>query len=127
MNTAIKSNVYHLYQPDNENTKSRSMSKKDILLDKLRKCIALKHYSKATEQAYVGYVSKFIDWRMKHQQGHGAEAIAEYLTHLAVDKRVSASTQMLRSMRCCSFTSGFWGLSQARLTPPVQRNPSGCR
>lgn len=94
MNTATKSNIYPLHRPDNKITKSRQPSKKDILLDKLRKAIALKHYSKATARSYVGYVADFIDFRVKrHAQTQGAKAIEEYLTHLAVDKRVSASTQ----------------------------------
>lgn len=92
MNTAYKSNVYPIKQGDNGIAKSRS--KKDVLLDTLRKVIALKHYSKATERAYCGYVSEYIDFRQKRQsQEQGAKAIEEYLTHLAVDRHVAASTQ----------------------------------
>lgn len=92
MNTVYKSNVYPIKQDDNGITKTRS--KKDVLLDTLRKVIALKHYSKATERAYCGYVSDYIDFRKKRQsQEQGAKAIEEYLTHLAVDKHVAASTQ----------------------------------
>lgn len=92
MNTAYKSNVYPINRGDNGIVKSRS--KKDVLLDTLRKCIALKHYSKSTERAYVGYVSEYIDFRQNRQsQEHGAKAIEEYLTHLAVEKHVAASTQ----------------------------------
>lgn len=96
MNTAIKSNIYHLPPRNNEITKSGPVAtgKKAVLLDKLSKVIRLKHYSKATEQAYSGYVSDFIDFRAKRQlQSHGAQAIEEYLTYLAVEKRVAASTQ----------------------------------
>jgi integron integrase len=92
MNTALKSNLYLVKPLDNENTKSRS--KKDILLDKLSKTIQLKHYSKATDRMYCGYVSEFIDFQMKQSQPeHGAKAVEEYLTHLAVNKKVAASTQ----------------------------------
>lgn len=92
MNTAYKSNVYPIKKGDNGIVKSRS--KKDVLLDTLRKVIALKHYSKATERAYCGYVSEYIDFRLKRQsKEEGAKAIEEYLTHLAVDKKVAASTQ----------------------------------
>ena len=62
MNTAYKSNVYPIKPLDNGNTKSGS--KKDVLLDTLRKVIALKHYSKATERAYCGCVSEYIDFRL---------------------------------------------------------------
>lgn len=92
MNTAYKSNVYPIKPLDNEITKSRS--KKDILLDKLSKAIQLKHYSKATDRMYCNYVGEFIDFQMKQSHPeHGAKAVEEYLTHLAVNKKVAASTQ----------------------------------
>lgn len=92
MNTAIKTNVYPINSAANGNSKSRS--KKDSLLDSLRRVIRLKHYSRATEQLYANYVSDFIDFRAKHKsETHGAQAIEEYLTHLAINKKVAASTQ----------------------------------
>ena len=92
MNTAMKSNVYPIKQGDNKTTKSRG--KKDVLLDTLRKAIALKHYSKATERAYCGYVSDYIDFRLRVKSEHkDAKAIEEYLTYLAVERKVAASTQ----------------------------------
>lgn len=92
MNTALKSNVYLIKPLDNGITKSRS--KKEILLDKLSKAIQLKHYSKATDRMYCGYVGEFIDFQMKKSNPeHGAKAVEEYLTHLAVDRKVAASTQ----------------------------------
>lgn len=92
MNTALKSNIYPIRPLDNEITKSRS--KKEILLEKLSKAIQLKHYSKATDRMYCVYVGDFIDFQMKQAQPeHGAKAIEEYLTHLAVVKKVAASTQ----------------------------------
>jgi len=94
MNTAIKSNVYPIKPLDNKTVKSGKQSKKEILLDKLSKVIRLKHYSKATERMYCNYVADFIDFQMKQQNAeHGAKAIEEYLTHLAVNKKVAASTQ----------------------------------
>lgn len=50
MNTARVSNILHFPTLDNRITKSRQQIKKDFLLDKLRKAIKLKHYSKATER-----------------------------------------------------------------------------
>jgi len=92
MNTAYKSNVYPIKQGDNGITKSRS--KKDMLLDTLSKAIALKHYSKATDRLYRGYVGEFIDFQMNQAHAeHGAKAIEDYLTHMAVDRKVAASTQ----------------------------------
>lgn len=92
MNTALKLNVYPIRPFDNEITKSRS--KKEILLDKLARAIRLKHYSKATERMYCNYVGEFIDFQVKQSQpGHGAKAVESYLTHLAINKKVAASTQ----------------------------------
>lgn len=94
MNTAIKTNVYHLPQRDNKVTKSGRQIKKEMLLDKLGKVIKLKHYSKATERVYSSWVSDYIDYRIdKQSKTEGGQAISEYLTHLAIDKHVSASTQ----------------------------------
>jgi len=94
VNTAQKTNVYPFKQPDNKVTKSRQQIKKESLLDTLRKAIRLKHYSKATERVYSSWVSAFIDFRIKqNSESHGAKAIEEFLTYLAIDKKVSASTQ----------------------------------
>ena len=94
MNTAFKSNVYPIRRPDNEVPKSRQQIKKESLLETLRKAIRLKHYSKATERVYATWVSSFIDFRIvRHSEVHGAKAIEEFLTYLAVEKKVAASTQ----------------------------------
>jgi len=92
MNTALKSNLYLVKPLDNEITKSKS--KKEILLDKLSKAIQLKHYSRATNRMYCSYVADFIDFQMKQPNAeHGAKAVENYLTYLAVNKKVAASTQ----------------------------------
>lgn len=64
------------------------------LLDQVRNLIRTKHYSRRTEKAYVGWVTRFILFHnKKHPLKMGADEIAEYLTHLAVNGRVAASTQ----------------------------------
>jgi hypothetical protein len=64
------------------------------LLDKVRDAIRLKHYSIRTEQAYVGWIKRFIFFHKKrHPLEMGATEIERFLTHLAVDKNVAASTQ----------------------------------
>src|SRR5262245_23140347 len=64
------------------------------LLDRVRYKIRAKHYSLYTEQAYVGWIRRFI---LFHDKRHPAEMsaadIERFLTHLAVDGRVAASTQ----------------------------------
>ncbi len=64
------------------------------LLDQLRDAIRLKHYSYRTEQTYVQWVRRFILFHHKrHPQEMGVEEITAFLTSLAVEAQVSASTQ----------------------------------
>lgn len=64
------------------------------LLDQLRERLRVKHCSIRTESAYVGWVRRFILFHGKrHPRELGAAAVEAFLTHLAVDREVSASTQ----------------------------------
>lgn len=64
------------------------------LLDRVRYAIRLKHYSIRTEEAYVQWVRRFILFHNKrHPNEMGVAEVEAFLTHLAVDERVSASTQ----------------------------------
>lgn len=64
------------------------------LLDQVRGKIRLKHYSIRTEQAYVNWVIRFIlHFGKQHPRELGAAEAEAFLTHLAVDGRVAASTQ----------------------------------
>ncbi|MBN8449329.1 MAG: integron integrase [Candidatus Accumulibacter sp.] len=64
------------------------------LLDQLSDRIRFKHYSIRTEQAYCGWVRRFILFHNKrHPREMGAHEVEAFLTHLAVAGRVSASTQ----------------------------------
>ena len=60
----------------------------------MRREIRARHYSIRTEQAYLDWVRRFILFHGKrHPQELGADAVAAFLTHLAADRHVSASTQ----------------------------------
>jgi integron integrase len=64
------------------------------LLDRVRLAIRTRHLSLRTEQAYVQWIRRFILFHNKrHPKEMGADEIGAFLTHLAVAKRVSASTQ----------------------------------
>ena len=64
------------------------------LLDQLRGRLRVKHYSIRTEQAYVDWVRRFILFHGKrHPSALGQHEAEASLTHLAVEGRVSASTQ----------------------------------
>jgi len=47
-----------------------------------------------TEHAYVGWIRRFIHYHdVRHPDEMGATEVVEFLTHLAVERRVAASTQ----------------------------------
>jgi len=72
-------------------TVSRSEPK---LLDRMREAIRLRHYSRRTEESYVTWIRRFIiHHRKRHPSTMGAHEIRQFLTHLAVERHVSASTQ----------------------------------
>jgi integron integrase len=64
------------------------------LLDRVRDVIRLKHYSIRTEESYGDWIKRYI---LFHDKRHPIEMdvaeIEAFLTHLAVDRRVAASTQ----------------------------------
>jgi len=64
------------------------------LLDQVRGKIRLKHYSIRTEQAYLDWIKRFIlHFGKRHPKDLGAAEVEQFLTHLAVKGKVSASTQ----------------------------------
>ena len=64
------------------------------LLERVRHAIRMKHYSIRTEQAYVSWVKRYILFHNKrHPAMMGKAEIEGFLTHLAMDLEVSASTQ----------------------------------
>jgi integron integrase len=64
------------------------------LLDHVRDAIRLKHYSRHTEEAYITWIKRYIFFHDKrHPKDMGAAEIEAFLTHLAVQQKVAASTQ----------------------------------
>src|SRR5437870_9153885 len=64
------------------------------LLERVRWHLRVKHYSIRTEEAYVDWIRRYILFhRKRHPNEMGEREIAEFLTHLAVEKHVAASTQ----------------------------------
>ena len=64
------------------------------LLDRVREAIRVRHYSIRTEEAYVDWVRRFILFHGKrHPLDMGPDEVAAFLTHLAVQRNVAASTQ----------------------------------
>ena len=70
------------------------MAQEKKLLDRLKDKIIKKGYSRATEKTYLYWNKEYILFhKKKHPKKMGKKEIEEFLTHLAVDKNVSATTQ----------------------------------
>ena len=85
------------------------MTTQPRLLDRVRERLRLKHYSIRTEQAYVDWIKRFILYLPKalhpcnpgssmfhgkrHPDAMGKAEVERFLTHLAVERNVAASTQ----------------------------------
>jgi integron integrase len=64
------------------------------LLDQVRAKLRLKHYSLRTERAYVDWIKRYILHHGKrHPKDMGAPEIQAFLSHLATERAVAASTQ----------------------------------
>ncbi len=64
------------------------------LLDQVREKLRVKHYAYRTEKTYIFWMRRFILFHgKKHPKDMGAKEIEAFLTHLAVNRRVAASTQ----------------------------------
>lgn len=70
------------------------MSEKPRLIPTIRAVLRTRHYSRRTEEAYIGWIKRYILFHNKrHPASVGGEAVNAFLTSLAVDGQVSASTQ----------------------------------
>lgn len=64
------------------------------LLERVRAKARTRHYSRRTEDAYVDWVRRFVRFHgRRHPAAMGEREVAAFLTHLATERRVSASTQ----------------------------------
>ncbi len=64
------------------------------LLDRVRQHLRARHYSIRTEQAYIDWIRRFILFHGKrHPNEMGEAEIAAFLTYMAVERHVAASTQ----------------------------------
>ena len=74
--------------------KSLNGSNKPRLLDQVRNAIRTKHYSYSTEKTYIDWIKRYIFFHNKqHPKEMGEREISDFLTYLAVKRKVSSSTQ----------------------------------
>ena len=92
------------------------------LLDVVRDAIRTRHYSIRTEEAYVNWVRRLILFHGKrHPKEIGGREVEAFLTHLAVEGHVSASTQN-QALSALLFLLSHGAPPGARL---LHRQPSG--
>jgi integron integrase len=64
------------------------------LEDQIRAACRLRHYSLATEKVYVMWFKQFVRWAgLKHPATLGGDRVEAWLSYLATEREVSASTQ----------------------------------
>ncbi|HEV8160051.1 MAG TPA: integron integrase [Pyrinomonadaceae bacterium] len=64
------------------------------LLDQVRAVLRTRHYSYRTEKTYIEWSIQYIRFHdIKHPKEMGAAEVEAFLTHLAVERTVAASTQ----------------------------------
>lgn len=67
-------------------------------LNKMREAIRIKHYSYKTERSYIDWVKRFYDYVLNIKKkgiynSFDSSDVRDFLSHLAVKRRVSSSTQ----------------------------------
>ncbi|MGV8039099.1 MAG: integron integrase [Thermoanaerobaculaceae bacterium] len=64
------------------------------VLEAMRESLRRHNYRLRTEEAYLGWARRFIVFhRMRHPEGLGEAELRQFLTHLALARKVSSSTQ----------------------------------
>ncbi|MDX2022646.1 MAG: integron integrase [Deltaproteobacteria bacterium] len=71
-----------------------SPSKPRTLLEQARMVLTVRHYSDRTKKAYCHWIRRFVAYHnRRHPKEMGEAEVTQFLSHLAIDKKVSASTQ----------------------------------
>ena len=87
-----------VHEPD-ERTYRTTNPQAPKLLDQVRNVLRRKHYSIRTERAYVDWIKRFIRFHktaqgtFRHPRDMGEPEIEAFLTYLATERNVAASTQ----------------------------------
>ena len=65
------------------------------LMEQVRKVLRYYHYAYKTEQAYYDWIVRYVKYHNneKHPKDMGKKEIDSFLSHLAINKKVAASTQ----------------------------------
>lgn len=90
-------------------------------LERLRERVRGRHYSPHTERAYVSWVNRYVLFHRGRDPGSMAEReVGEFLSHLATQEHVAASTQNQALSALLFFYDAVVGRPLARLGPVVR-------
>ncbi len=102
---ALKLYIHHFLEADksvlypNSSQTNKKLPEVSKVISETRKAIRIKHYSYSTERTYIDWVKRFyhyvINEKKKDISSHTLDTndVKDYLSYLALKKRVSASTQ----------------------------------
>ena len=83
-------------------------------LESIRHVMRTKHYSIQTEKAYLSWIKRFIWFNQKrHPQDLGEKEVTQFLAHLAVNRKVTSSTQ---NLALCSIVFMYKHIFERELT-----------
>tara|TARA_R110000744_G_scaffold380205_1_gene500161 strand:- start:208 stop:1173 length:966 start_codon:yes stop_codon:yes gene_type:complete len=83
-------------------------------LEGIRQVMRTKHYSIQTEKTYLLWIKRFILFNKKqHPKDMGEQEVTDFLTHLAVDRHVTSSTQ---NLALCAIVFMYKHILQRELT-----------
>src|SRR5687767_2097137 len=70
------------------------VAERDRLIPAARRVMRTKHLSRISEEAYVRWIVRYVRFHgMRHPRTLGEQEMREFLSHLATEQNVSASTQ----------------------------------
>jgi integron integrase len=100
---AIRLYIFHFCDPQTRavlggcQDQTFQLSDDAILIKKTKEIIRLKHYSRKTERTYVQWIKRFLGYIKQKQktrkESFSDQDVKNYLSYLALQQRVSASTQ----------------------------------
>lgn len=83
-------------------------------LESIRRVMRTKHYSIQTEKTYLSWIKRFILFNQKkHPKDLGEQEVTKFLTHLAVNREVTSSTQ---NLALCSIVFMYKHIFERELT-----------
>jgi integron integrase len=102
------------------------MLPKSPLLHSLRANLRVRHFSRRTEEAYVSWAVRFVRFHgLRHPRELGIGEVQAFLTHLAVERGLSASSQLQAQAALLFLYRHVLGIELKGLGPlPRARRPT---